>query len=142
MYLWDSNILRHYGEGHAVLRQHLSRIARSEIALPSVVVAEVLRGRNEFALKASLEQAPMAHRQFVATLELLRHFSVVAFDESAAQAMLRLVATCRTRKRRAYVMIAAIALAGHHVVVTRNQSDFIDLLPRQQLQNWIDVLPG
>jgi predicted nucleic acid-binding protein len=38
-------------------------------------------------------------------------------------------------------MIAAIAIAGHHIVITRNQKDFTDLLPKQQLQNWIDDPP-
>lgn len=61
MYLWDSNILRHFGEGHPTLRLHLERIPWSEISLPSVVVAEVLRGRCEFALKASPSEAPRAH---------------------------------------------------------------------------------
>lgn len=43
MYLWDSNILRHFGDGHPTLRLHLERIPWTEIALPSVVVAEALR---------------------------------------------------------------------------------------------------
>ena len=53
MYLWDANILRHFGQGHATLRLYLLRVPWTEIALPSVVVAEVLRGRCEFALKAT-----------------------------------------------------------------------------------------
>ena len=44
MYLWDANILRAFGQGHTTLRWHLQRVSWSEIALPSVVVAEVLRG--------------------------------------------------------------------------------------------------
>jgi hypothetical protein len=38
-------------------------------------------------------------------------------------------------------MIAAMALAEDHVVVTRNQSDFVDLLPPAQRANWIDDPP-
>lgn len=38
-------------------------------------------------------------------------------------------------------MIAALALAGQHIVVTRNQTHFADLLPTTQLSNWIDTLP-
>jgi predicted nucleic acid-binding protein len=38
-------------------------------------------------------------------------------------------------------MIAAIAKAGHHIVITRNTKDFADLLPKAQLQNWIDDAP-
>jgi predicted nucleic acid-binding protein len=47
MYLWDANILRHYGEDHPILRLHVQRVSWAEIAIPSVVVAEVLRGRCE-----------------------------------------------------------------------------------------------
>jgi predicted nucleic acid-binding protein len=46
MYLWDANILRAFGQGHATLRSHLLRVPWSEVALPSVVVAEVLRRWN------------------------------------------------------------------------------------------------
>lgn len=39
------------------------------------------------------------------------------------------------------MMIAAMALAGHHVVITRNIKHFTDLLPPAQLANWIDEPP-
>ena len=48
----------------------------------------------------------------------------------------------QSRKRYADLMIAAIAKAGQHLIVTRNTKDFADLLPKQQLQNWIDDLPA
>ena len=58
MYLWDANILRAFGQGHATIRLYLLRVPWAEIALPSVVVAEVLRGRCEFAVKATPAEAP------------------------------------------------------------------------------------
>jgi hypothetical protein len=39
-------------------------------------------------------------------------------------------------------MIAAMVIAGQHVLVTRNLADFVDLLPQAQLVNWIDDPPG
>ena len=141
MYLWDANILRHFGQGHPTLRLHLSRIPWSEIALPSVVVAEVLRGRCDFALKAVPLEAPLAHRRLIETQEMLSRFNVVVFDESCAEAMERLRRKYRRRKRYADLMIAAMVEAGRHVLVTRNQADFIDLLPKAQLVNWIDDPP-
>jgi hypothetical protein len=36
------------------------------------------------------------------------------------------------------VIVAAMALAGSHVVITRNVDDFRDLLPAARIQNWID----
>lgn len=142
MYLWDANILRHFGEGHPSLRQHLLRVSWSEIALPSVVVAEVLRGRCDFALKALPAEVPLAHRRLMETQQMLAQFHVVVFDESAAEALARLRSRHRRRKRYPDLMIAAMAEAGRHIVVTRNESDFVDLLPKAQVTNWIDNLPG
>jgi predicted nucleic acid-binding protein len=142
MYLWDANIVRHFGQGHPTLRLYLLRIPWTEIALPSVVVAEVLRGRCDFALKASPAQAPLAHRRLLETQQMLSQFHITVFDESCAKVMERLRQKYRRRKRYADLMIAAMAEAGRHVVVTRNQADFIDLLPKTQLANWIDDPPS
>lgn len=142
MYLWDSNILRHFGEGHPTLRLYLQRIPWSEIALPSVVVAEVLRGRCDFALKATPSKAPLAHRLLLETQQLLYQFNVVVFDERCAEAMEKLQRKHKTHKRYADMMIAAMAQVGKHIVVTRNQRHFTKLLPKSQLANWIDEEPG
>ena len=96
MYLWGANILRHFGQGHPTLRLHLLRVPWGEIALPSVVVAEVLRGRCEFALKASLAQAPSAHERLQETLQMLSRFHIMVFDQTSAEVMERL----RRRHRR------------------------------------------
>jgi hypothetical protein len=39
------------------------------------------------------------------------------------------------------MMIAAMALAGNHIVVTRNTRHFTGLLPPHQFANWIDEPP-
>lgn len=142
MYLWDANIVRHFGQGHLILQLHLLRVPWAEIALPSIVVAEVLRGRCDFALKASPAQAPLAHQRMLETLEMLSRFHAVGFDQSCAGAMERLRRRHRSRKRYADLMIAAMAEAGRHVLVTRNRADFVDLLPQAQLVNWIDDPPA
>jgi tRNA(fMet)-specific endonuclease VapC len=138
MYLWDSNILRHFAEGHPTLKTHLQKIPWTEIALPSVVVAEVLRGRCDYALKATSEQAPLAHRLLIETQQLFQQFQVIVFDDACAKAMQQLQRKSKTHKRYADVMVAATAIAGNHTVVTRNQIHFVDLLPPNQLANWID----
>jgi len=66
---------------------------------------------------------------------------VVVFDESCTEAMEQLRRRHRRRKRYADLMIAAMVQAGRHVLVTRNQDDFVDLLPKAQLVNWIDDPP-
>lgn len=83
MYLWDANILRHYGEEHPTLHRHVQRVSWAEIAIPSVVVAEVLRGRCEFALKAPPEKAALAHSLLVETQKYLTQFNQLLFDDNA-----------------------------------------------------------
>ena len=141
MYLWDANILRAFGQGHATLRSYLLRVPWSEIALPSIVVAEVLRGRCDFALKATPAEAPLAHRRLLDTQQMLSQFQVVVFDRVCETVMERLRQQHRRRKRYADLMIAAIVVAGQHVLVTRNQADFRDVLPQAQLANWLDEPP-
>src|SRR5688572_1871025 len=141
MYLWDANILRAFGQGHATLRSYLLRVPWSEIALPSVVVAEVLRGRCEFALKATPAEAPLAHQRLLDTQQMLSQFQIVMFDAACASVMDDLRQRHRRRQRYADLMIAAIVAAGQHILVTRNQADFRDVLPRAQLANWIDDPP-
>ncbi len=141
MYLWDSNILRHYWDGHGTLDDHLSRVSLNKVAIPSIVVAEVVRGRCEFALKAEPSQLPLAHEALKHTLASLNQFQIIVFDRRMAQTMLQMQKKHGSRKRYADMMIAAMALAESHVVVTRNQKHFADLLPAHQLANWIDDPP-
>jgi predicted nucleic acid-binding protein len=142
MYLWDVNILRYFGQGHPTLRLHLLRVPWSDIALPSVVIAEGLRGRCDFALKSSPVEAPLAHQRLLETMQLLSQFRVVVFDQACSEVMARLRRQHRRHKRYADMMIAAIVEAGRHILVTRNQADFVDLLPPTRLVNWIDDPPG
>ena len=58
--------------------------------------------------------------------------------EQAVAELVALRNRVSTRKRYADVVIAAIALAGGYIVVTRNVDDFRDLLPADRIQNWID----
>jgi predicted nucleic acid-binding protein len=73
---------------------------------------------------------------------MLSRFSVVVFDEVCAETMKRLQQKHRAHKRYADLMIAAMTLTGGHVLVTRNQVDFVDLLPKAHLSNWIDDPPA
>lgn len=141
MYLLDSNILRHFGEGHPILQLYLERTPWSKIALPSIVVAEVMQGRSAFALKALPSVAPLAHSLLLRTFHLLGQFNVILFDDRCAEIMEQLLKKYKKHKRYADMMIAAIAIAGNHIVVTRNQTHFSDLLAKSQLVNWIDDKP-
>jgi predicted nucleic acid-binding protein len=141
MYLWDSNVLRYYFKQHPTLLSHLRHVSQKQIALPSVVVAEALRGRCEYILKATPEQVQVAEKLLAETLQTVQDFAAVTFDETSTTALAQMLKQHQSRKRYADLMIAAIAKAGHHIVITRNTKDFADLLPKAQLQNWIDDAP-
>jgi len=142
MYLWDSNILRPFDEGHPTLYRYMQRVSWADIAIPSVVVAEVLRGRCEFALKAAPEKVALAHSLLVETQKFLNQFNVVLLNDECAKLLKELKRHCKTHKKYADMMIAAIARVGKHIVVTRNIKDFESLLPPNQLANWIDIEPN
>lgn len=138
MYLWDTNILRYFGKGHPNLRRYLRNISWMDIALPSVVVAEVLRGRCEFALKSTPQEAPRAHQLLIKTQNVLNKFEIVLFDDKCAAIMIQFQKQYKTDRRYVDIMIAAMTKAGNHILVTRNLKHFKDLLPSHQLENWID----
>ena len=137
-FLWDSNILRHYLDDHPRLLQNLKKVPRQNVMLPVIVVAEQLRGRSEAILKAEAAQLARAQELFKQTQPLLNKFQILYFDEQALAIAARFKSQLKTRKRYADVLIAAQALTGRHILVTRNRDDFRDLLPSAQLQNWVD----
>jgi len=141
MYLWDTNVAVHFANDHPIVTLHVQQVAWNEIALPSPAVAELWRGRAEFALKATPEQIIWAHEQIRQTHELITKFSLLLFNDEAKKELIRLLKKFKSKKRYADMMIAAMALAGNHVVVTRNTKHFTDLLPPGQLANWIDTPP-
>jgi predicted nucleic acid-binding protein len=141
VYLWDTNILAHFTSQHPVLALHLQRVKSEEIALPSPTVAEFLRGRTDFAVKATPEQAVQAHRLLKQSQDLVAQFEVLLFNDEDAEMFKRVLKKYKSKKRYVDLMIAAMALAGNHVVVTRNVKHFADVLPPPQIENWIDYPP-
>lgn len=142
MYLWDTNIVGLFGSRHPTLELHIQRIGLENIVLPSPTVAELIRGRAEFAVKASPEQVVWAHHQLRETQFLIAQFSMLLFDEEDAEVLKRILKKYKSKKRYLDLMIAAMAIAGNHIVVTRNTRHFKDVLPPHQLANWVDDPPA
>lgn len=117
----------------------MDRVGWENTAIPIVVVAEILAGRIDY-LREAHRRAP---RQLLIAFEKL-HFGILivnsypiaSFDEAA----LRVYRTdvFPGRMSRADRMIASIALAGGHTLVTRNVAHFAGIsgLP---IENWIDA---
>ncbi len=137
-YLWDSNILRGYSARQPALYDNLTRVPSHEILIPIIVYAEQLRGRIAGLLKAEPSKLLIAQQHLQATQRLLNDFAILPLDEATISIASQLKQQIKTRKRHADLIIAAQAIAGHHILVTRNTRDFQDLLPASQLQNWID----
>jgi predicted nucleic acid-binding protein len=127
-YLLDTNVLRHYTDGHQTLLDNLASVPLERVAVPSIVFAEQMRGQNLL-----IEQERLIGTQLV-----LSAFSILYLDQPSVDKLIELRQKHSTRKRYADVIIAAMALAGGHVLVTRNVADFSDLLPSVRIQNWID----
>jgi predicted nucleic acid-binding protein len=137
-YLFDSNVLRYYTAKHPTLTRNLARVPAAQIGIPFVVVIEQLRGRFDAFLKAEPENLLREQARLLAAQQILALYQTVYVNEAAVAALVALRQRVSTHKRYADVMIAALALAGDDIVVTRNVEDFRDLLPAAKIQNWID----
>lgn len=143
MWLLDSDILVVYTEAdhpfHRRVLDHGDRVGWENIALPVVVAGEALRGRLLFIDKAhQLKPAHLlkAYSSFRTSLHYLGHFPIVEFDEASLRhySSRELSAARCGRSDR---LIASIALAGEHVLVTRNVAHFAGIRGLQ-IENWID----
>jgi predicted nucleic acid-binding protein len=89
-----------------------------------------------------LKTAVRAQQQLFHTQNVLNKFTILQIDGNALALIAQLQKQIRARKRHADFLIAAQTLAGRHILVTRNTKDFVDIIPGQQLQNWIDERVG
>jgi predicted nucleic acid-binding protein len=139
-YLLDSNILRHFIHGHLTLMENIMRFKPENVVLPFIVEAEQMRGRYDAVLKAEPRNLLQAQERLRETRLMISIFDILYLDDKAAKEMEALRQRVGTKKRYADAIIAAMALAGGHIVVTRNVADFKDLLPAARIQNWIDQI--
>jgi predicted nucleic acid-binding protein len=102
------------------------------------VVIEQLRGRFDAYLKAEPENLLKEQERLLAAQQFLSIYQTIYVNEQGITELTALRSRVNTRKRYADVVIAAMALAGDDIVVTRNVDDFRDLLPADRIQNWID----
>ena len=133
MILLDTNIVVAYLNGHAGIAQRMAA-SPSEIALPSLVVAELYYGAC----------ASMRAQENLAKLDqLCSILRILNFDLSAAQRFGTLKAELRKQGKptgETDAWIAAMALAHSATLVTHNTRDFQHIVGLR-LEDWLVESP-
>lgn len=136
MILLDTDIYSLHQHGHDRVLERFRAAAEA----PAITIAtqiEVLRGRQDALFKAEDGARLLRAQQvLVLTLQHMKQFRVVAFDDAAAAEFDRL-RQARSLKKigRGDLLIASIALANKATLVTRNTKDF-GSVSGLQLENW------
>jgi predicted nucleic acid-binding protein len=109
-----------------------------QVTIPALPACTVEAATRDKAIRLARE----AIAQLVSRSEIV-HVDIPQQPRATvcATVMERLRQQHRRRKRYADLMIAAIVVAGQHILATRNQADFRDVLPQAQLANWLDEPP-
>src|SRR5438105_3551854 len=113
MYFLDTDALSWAHAGHAGIADRIKQAGEGNVATTVVSAIEILRGRQEFLLKASDgRQLLQAQRLLQSSQELLQVVRIIPVDEPAATEFDRLRQD-KSLKRigRADLLIASIALA-------------------------------
>ena len=140
MTLWilDTDHLSLFENKDPIVSERFNRINRQCIAISTITIEEKIRGRlNSIKRASSREQIILAYARLRESLEDIRQFNVVDFDEAAA--------LCFEEFRRQKIRvgtqdlrIASIAFSRTAVVVTRNIRDF-SKVPGLILEDWTVV---
>jgi tRNA(fMet)-specific endonuclease VapC len=140
VYILDTDTLTFLFAGHPKVVSRQQRVPSAEIATSIVSRIESLQGRFDFLLKAATgEELLRAQSLLDGTIGALAQVeSVFGIDEAAAADFDRLRQNKKLKKiGRTDLLIAAIALANHAILVTRNLKHF-SLVPGLHLENWAD----
>src|SRR5438128_6069497 len=139
MHLLDTDNVTLLFEGHPGVVHHLQSHPADDVGTTIVTVAEILRGRVEFLLKAADgPQFRKADDLLRRTQDFLARMPVIATDAPAANHFDRLRTARGLRKiDHADLLFASIVLARKATLVTRNLRHF-RLIPGLQIGNWAD----
>ena len=137
-YLLDTDHLTLYEHGHPPLRHRLSAALAAApdcVGLTAVTAEEALRGRLAYLARARTGNERV-HRfgLFLATLQITQHFPLAPFDQ-AAELQFQTLRALKIKIGHQDLKMAAVALACHCVLVTRNQQDF-GQVPGLGLEDW------
>ena len=132
-YLFDTDHLTLFQQGHAPVRRHLVSQPAGAVGLAIVAVEEALRGRLAQIARAGDGPSRIAgYRLLVEALLDFARFPIIAYDQRAEaqfQQLHRIRIGTQDRK------IASTALANQLILVTRNRRDFARV-PGLTLEDW------
>jgi tRNA(fMet)-specific endonuclease VapC len=138
MHLLDTDTLTHLHAGHPRVVRHIQEVPDAEVGTTIISKIEILRGRQEFLLKATEADLLRAQALLMRSEERLAELLVVALDETAVTIFQRLGQTRGLKGiGRADLLIASIVLAHDATLVTRNLRHF-RAVPRLRTTNWVD----
>jgi tRNA(fMet)-specific endonuclease VapC len=138
MYVLDTDILSLLFAGHPRVVSRRATVPSSEIATTVVTRIEVLQGRFVLLLKAaSGEELLRAQEWLDRTVRSLSQVETVIPIDAAAAAQVDVLRQNRKLKKigRRDLLIAAITLAEHGTLATRNLKHFRQV-PGLQVENW------
>ncbi|MFW9259900.1 type II toxin-antitoxin system VapC family toxin [Nostoc sp. CALU 546] len=139
MYVFDTDhlsVLERRGAGAQRLLMQLTNVNPNEVAATIISYEEQMRGWLSYIKKAKTVEAQVAaYKQLNRQLTNYCAIPILEFDEQAAQEFQRL--------KKAYprlgtmdLKIAAIALVNQAILLTRNSSDFGQILGLRT-EDWI-----
>ena len=139
MHLLDTDTLTHLHAAHPRVAERLHNLIDPEVGTTLITKIELLRGRFDFVLKASVGAEFLRAQQLLErTEELLAQLLVVPLDEAAVVQFEHLRKLRGLRKMgRADLLVASIALAHRATLVTRNLRHF-RAVPGLTAVNWVD----
>jgi tRNA(fMet)-specific endonuclease VapC len=134
-YILDTDHLSLFERGQQQVTAKLAATPRDEIAITIITAEEKLRGRFLQIRKAPAGSACVrAYRLLHEAIADLQNLTILDFDSAAElidQSLRKQKPQFPTQDRR----IAAIALAHHCILVTRNRKDFVQIAGLM-LQDW------
>jgi tRNA(fMet)-specific endonuclease VapC len=135
LYVLDTDHLSLHLRGHPQVRERLAQIAPDALAITIITAEEQLRGRLAQVSKATTgDTRSAAYRYLHKAIIDLAKLNILDYDAMAERIYQEL------RRQRLHVgsqdmRIAAVTLANHGILVTRNRNDFSHV-PGLTLEDW------
>jgi tRNA(fMet)-specific endonuclease VapC len=135
----DSDLFTLFLQGHPAIAAKVSTVSQDELALPVVVVEEVMRGRlnaiRQAQSKKKVVELTEAYERLANSVEAAAHFPILNYTPEADV----LTQQWRTQKIKVGMQdlrIGAICVSQNIRLATRNRHDF-ERVPGLVLELWI-----